>query len=601
MTARIHLDRPHAYFTNLDIITGKVIVQLVTDTSISAIQVKLEGESRTRLAGPRYQGDVRPDKKKTELEVHKLLYKVSTVFPSPEVYQHGSSAVYTLPAGVHEYPFKFKFPFNNSCSTHNSMLTNLNMTGLRLEVARDTDRHVKKTLPPSLRGFPGEAEIKYYVKATIVRPQFYKENIRSISEFNFLPIEPPKMGDPKEETYARRQHQFTRPGAPSQRKGLFQKISGATGLSSADGPRFSVDARLPNPPILTINEPIPLRVLVTKISDTLETIYLQMIQIELIAYTHIRAHDLARKESGSWVLVSHSNMNQPLIRGEDATGQEFKIDPAIWSRIPLPSSVAPSFETCNIWRTYELEVRVGLSHGIKGAPKLTMAVLPLRIPVKVYSGVAPPQALLDAMAGRNGKAAESAGTPTSPSQRPPMPPRPSAPPVPAYPEDGYADAPPSYEDAIAEDLGPVDGPRRDYNPPDGISGRRTVSETGVGSPDEKGRERLFPDSVGTIHSNASVESFDMLPSTPTDSHSSPENVSPALSPVDVRPYSAEQRHDEPLPEYQPMPTQLSPLSATDNAAQRRPSNTNLRMNLGVPHRKPVPGHSNGKQPPTPGT
>lgn len=72
MTARIHLDRPHAYFTNLDFITGKVIVQLATDTSISAIQVKLEGESRTRLAGPRFQGDVRPDKKKTELEVHKV-------------------------------------------------------------------------------------------------------------------------------------------------------------------------------------------------------------------------------------------------------------------------------------------------------------------------------------------------------------------------------------------------------------------------------------------------------------------------------------------------------------------------------------------------
>lgn len=73
-----------------------------------------------------------------------------------------------------------QFPFNNSCSVHNSMLTNLNMTGLKLEVARDTDRHVKKTLPPSLSGFPGEAEIRYYVKATIVRPQFYKENIRAV-------------------------------------------------------------------------------------------------------------------------------------------------------------------------------------------------------------------------------------------------------------------------------------------------------------------------------------------------------------------------------------------------------------------------------------
>lgn len=72
MSAVINLDRPHAYFTNLDYITGKVVVEFGTDTPVSGIQVKLEGESRTRLAGPRYPGDTRSDKKKTELEVHKV-------------------------------------------------------------------------------------------------------------------------------------------------------------------------------------------------------------------------------------------------------------------------------------------------------------------------------------------------------------------------------------------------------------------------------------------------------------------------------------------------------------------------------------------------
>lgn len=47
-------------------------------------------------------------------------------------------------------------------------------------MARDTNRHVKKTLPPSVSGFPGEAEIKYFVKATVIRPQFYKGNIRAV-------------------------------------------------------------------------------------------------------------------------------------------------------------------------------------------------------------------------------------------------------------------------------------------------------------------------------------------------------------------------------------------------------------------------------------
>lgn len=60
------------------------------------------------------------------------------------------------------------------------MFTNINMAGLKVEMARDTNRHVKKTLPPSITGFPGEAEIKYFVKVTVVRPQFYKENYRTV-------------------------------------------------------------------------------------------------------------------------------------------------------------------------------------------------------------------------------------------------------------------------------------------------------------------------------------------------------------------------------------------------------------------------------------
>ena len=47
-------------------------------------------------------------------------------------------------------------------------------------MARDTNNHVKKTLPPSLNGLPGEAEILYYVKVTVQRPAFYKENFRAV-------------------------------------------------------------------------------------------------------------------------------------------------------------------------------------------------------------------------------------------------------------------------------------------------------------------------------------------------------------------------------------------------------------------------------------
>lgn len=72
MSVIIHLDRPHKHFTNLDYLTGKVVLQLHSEAAIGGIQVKLEGESRTRLAGPKNPHNEQSDKKRTEIEVHKV-------------------------------------------------------------------------------------------------------------------------------------------------------------------------------------------------------------------------------------------------------------------------------------------------------------------------------------------------------------------------------------------------------------------------------------------------------------------------------------------------------------------------------------------------
>lgn len=131
-----------------------------------------------------------------------------------------------------------------------------------------------------------------------------------------------------------------------------------------------MDARLPNPSILTCNEPVPLRLLAKKLTETSDIIFLQMLQIELVSYTKILAHDLTRTESGSWVIMSRSNMGIPLGKPEDPVGTDWTIDSKLWSNLPLPNSVAPSFETCNIERSYELEVRVGMTHGSPGIMKV---------------------------------------------------------------------------------------------------------------------------------------------------------------------------------------------------------------------------------------
>lgn len=180
-----------------------------------------------------------------------------------------------------------------------------------------------------------------------------------------MPIEPPRPADNGQETYARRQHQFSHPTVLSPKRSLFKKANFIQALRSGQPPHFSVDARLPNPPIITCNEPLPLRIIVKKLNDSPEILYLQSLHIELLGYTNIRAHDFTHTECESWVIVTKSNMKIPLgLSGSRSQSkQEWKIDPQLWNNIPLPNSVAPSFETCNISRTYQLDVRTGYSYG----------------------------------------------------------------------------------------------------------------------------------------------------------------------------------------------------------------------------------------------
>lgn len=307
-----------------------------------------------------------------------------------------------------------------------------------------------------------------------------------------MPIEPPRPPRSDGETYARRQHQFNlESGLASNVKtgflGKLQKnVSPVDTPSSSSGltqpPRFSADARLPNPAILTCNQDLPLRILVKNLSERTQQVYLQMLQIELIGYTKIRAHDIQRTESNSWIITSMSNMAIPIGSSTDAVGTETPINREYWFGKPLPNTVAPTFEACNISRFYELEVRVGLGYGSYKQGMDQLVVLPLRLPVKVFSGIAPPAALLQAMATPYQPVPSQAGLvpqglvpPQPPRPIPPSPIEASSPQYQLPPQQGislqteaapaYEDAPPSYEDAIAQDMPPVAGPRGAYAPP----------------------------------------------------------------------------------------------------------------------------------------
>jgi hypothetical protein len=357
MSVRIQLDNPPPFYTNLDVISGRIILNLTSNENISAITVKLEGDSKTVLARPPGgQQNLNPSlvtqrdqRQGAAKEDHKLLYKSTQVFPSQGPMKQGAS--FMLRTGQHEYPFQFKMPFNNICWDPDFQIERPQTFKGGFYGQIPGCSHMKGTLPPSLTGFPGEAEIRYFVKVTVQRPSMFKENRRCEVSFKFMPIEPPRAPPSTNEVYGRRPYIFT---------------NGAMQMLDSSVPKGEVDARLPNPVVLTCNKPVPLRLVLRNLNQVKKQVYLLFLQLNLIGSTQVRALDVARVETSSWVIMRADRLIVPIGKPGDEIGTETVIDQRLWDQIPLPNTVAPSFCTCNLMRKYELEVRVGLGYGTPG-------------------------------------------------------------------------------------------------------------------------------------------------------------------------------------------------------------------------------------------
>ena len=373
-----------------------MLLSLGRPESVGNVVVKLEGEARTALSAP--GPDDLDDGHHRQYhhhrgagvltENHKLLYKVQQVFPDERAAGGGfgglgfGPAPSTLNPGQHEFRFRFKLPLNNICYDPKAMSELVGIgagPGYGNEVAsasssaappaaaggglggagglgapwflglggfRTMDgtrqlflQHVKATLPPSLTGFPRQAEVRYYIKVTVQRPGFFKENWRYQVGFKFLPIEPPRPPPTTQEAFARRPFLFRPPNpATSHKQQQQQQSSSSTskralfGLGSGGSranqpsdpatqqqeqeqqqqlppPSIEMAARVPHPCILTCNEPLPLRLLARRLSGAYAgTVRLVGLEVALVGHTHVRVQDLHHVETTRWVVVSAGNL-----------------------------------------------------------------------------------------------------------------------------------------------------------------------------------------------------------------------------------------------------------------------------------------------------
>jgi hypothetical protein len=127
--------------------------------------------------------------------------------------------------------------------------------------------------------------------------------------------------------------------------------------------RFTIDARIPNPPILVCGSTVPLRILITQQTPRQNPLFLQTLQVEIIATTHIRADEFQSSKTTSWVLTSVSNLHLTIGNVSDPAGTSNEIDKSYWANYRLPDSICPTFTTCNFRRSYELVATLGLTYG----------------------------------------------------------------------------------------------------------------------------------------------------------------------------------------------------------------------------------------------
>lgn len=511
---RIVLDNAPPFYTNLDNVAGRVVLFLQRTEQIAGIVVKLEGEART-IAYDDGTGGGGIE------ENHKILYQVEQVFPRPGAAP--PTASFAMRAGPHEFPFRIKLPFNNVCWDIQTMAKmGGGFLGGGVRVMDGSKQmllhHAKRTLPPSFVAWPKKAEVRYYIKVTVQRPGLLNPNWRHQIDFRFMPIEEPRPENSEAKAYAKRPFAFKpkAPAAISAGKSLFGKGKHEA-PEDVTPPSVEMCAWFPHPTILTCNKPVPLRLVATKKAASSQPVFLTSIAIELTGKTEVRCYENVTPILNRFVILSNTRLRIPLTKSpSDPVGTEFQVPDDLWRTVPLPNTISPSFHTCNITRMYQLELKLGVSWETpttKGMfsskdsyPNVQTIVLPLLFnDVKIYSGIAPPPEVLRAMANRRQtpappRPAASIRPPTRPArqERPPqLPPRtnsgripvpqeqmspvtgpnqvpvavtdapaptaasydPLYPPQVGTPGAEYDEAPPSYDEAMAEvATGPAERP-----------------------------------------------------------------------------------------------------------------------------------------------
>lgn len=365
------------------------------------------------------------------VESHKFLYKTVTVFPPNKVEACSSeSQQFKIPKGNHQFDFEFQIPTEAVCNSSSapskyslSRFVSDKQSGIHY--LSDAPFHLEGPLPPAVSDMPGFVSVKYFLKATVTRPSKLKSNQRFNQPIVFLPPThyEPSIG-PNTVLFIRNQiNVWTEQPSPAYvvqyRKSLRNSKNplslGKDKLKSL----FSRSSQLPDP----CSVPLVLEMRYSKYFEPTQRLtlrlfvvcpgsldwvsqqgYLSKIYVRNITFT---LHYATRTRSKKHKMLHRKkeilfNMDTPVeiplnqfvaslansnngtqfdqystdneksrlaaANSNESRGFELEIPSNIWGNAQIPGFVPPTFRTCNIDRSYSLEVTVGLSMTPDGEP-----------------------------------------------------------------------------------------------------------------------------------------------------------------------------------------------------------------------------------------
>ncbi|KAJ5362095.1 hypothetical protein N7541_002939 [Penicillium brevicompactum] len=121
---------------------------------------------------------------------------------------------------------------------------------------------------------------------------------------------------------------------------------------------FKIDTELQNGPCLLLNQPIPLKIDITKHGDVCCGIILNEFQTMLVEKTQVKAQGITESSTSTWIVQSSANMDYPVALAKSRAGKVVTLRDSIYSQHPLPPGLTSSFETQTIIQEFDFPVYV---------------------------------------------------------------------------------------------------------------------------------------------------------------------------------------------------------------------------------------------------